>query len=211
MADIKIGDHTFRIGRLNAFDQLHVARRIAPLVHSAVFAAGPLNEALVAFAKGDEKKSDEAMVRAFMQSAPFLQALAQLPDSDVDFVIKKVMSVSMIEIGGHFTPCVQGGEVMVDNLSLTDAYGSVLDACAAPYFERERSVRRRVGAQGVEGWESLPDGEDFLLRPVAAGMCRFESLVDGTIDLEHVLIMNVYLDNRLRNEELLRRLNHGTA
>lgn len=120
MADIKIGDHTFRIGRLNAFDQLHVARRIAPLVHSAVFAAGPLNEALVAFAKGDEKKSDEAMVRAFMQSAPFLQALAQLPDSDVDFVIKKVMSVSMIEIGGHFTPCMQGGEVMVDNLSLTD-------------------------------------------------------------------------------------------
>lgn len=57
----------------------------------------------------------------------------------------------------------------------------------------------------------MPDGEDFLLRPVAAGMCRFESLVDGTIDLEHVLIMNVYLDNRLHNEELLRRLNHGTA
>lgn len=120
MADIKIGDHSFRIGKLNAFDQLHVARRIAPLVHSAVFAAGPLNEALVAFAKGNEKESDEAMVRAFMQSAPFLQALSQIPDADVDFVIKKALSVSMIEVGGHYTPCLQGGEVMVDNLSLTD-------------------------------------------------------------------------------------------
>ena len=60
------------------------------------------------------------MVRAFMQTAPFLQALSQLPDEDVNFVIKKALSVTMIERGGHFVPCVQGGEIMCDDLSLTD-------------------------------------------------------------------------------------------
>lgn len=57
----------------------------------------------------------------------------------------------------------------------------------------------------------MPDGEDFLLRPVAAGMCKFESLIDGTLDLVHVLTMNEYLDNRLHNEELLRRVKNGTT
>lgn len=118
--DKQIGDHKFRFGTLNAFDQLHVARRIAPLVHSAVFAAGALNDAIVAFAKGEQKESDEAMVRAFMQSAPFLQALSQIPDDDVNFVIKKAMSVTMIERGGHFVPCMQGGEIMCDDLTLID-------------------------------------------------------------------------------------------
>lgn len=57
----------------------------------------------------------------------------------------------------------------------------------------------------------MQDGEDFLLRPVAAGMCKFESLIDGTLDLVHVLTMNEYLDNRLHNEELLRRVKNGTT
>lgn len=50
-----------------------------------------------------------------------------------------------------------------------------------------------------------------MLRPVAAGMCKFESLIDGTLDLVHVLTMNEYLDNRLHNEELLRKRHHGTT
>ena len=37
---------------------------------------------------------------------------------------------------------------------------------------------------------SLPGGEDWLLKPVCRGLCRYESLVDGTLDLEDVALMN---------------------
>lgn len=40
----------------------------------------------------------------------------------------------------------------------------------------------------------LPDGLDFLMRPILRGMCRFESLKDGTLDLCDVAMMNEALD-----------------
>lgn len=46
---------------------------------------------------------------------------------------------------------------------------------------------------------ALPDGMDFLMRPVASGMCRFESLKDGAIDLCDLALMNEALDCRDEN------------
>jgi hypothetical protein len=42
--------------------------------------------------------------------------------------------------------------------------------------------------------------EDWLLRPVARGMCRYESLVDGTIGLSDIALMNEYLDAEAENQ-----------
>lgn len=46
----------------------------------------------------------------------------------------------------------------------------------------------------------MPDGEDWLLRPVLEGCCRYESLLDGTLDLEDVARLNDALDVRAENE-----------
>lgn len=43
---------------------------------------------------------------------------------------------------------------------------------------------------------------DYLLRPVSRGFCRYESLLDGTLTLEDVLIMNAYIDNETYNANL---------
>lgn len=43
-------------------------------------------------------------------------------------------------------------------------------------------------------WTSLPDGEDWLLRPVVRQLCRYESLKDGTLDLADIALMNEALD-----------------
>jgi len=43
-------------------------------------------------------------------------------------------------------------------------------------------------------WASLPDGEDWLLRPVVRQLCRYESLKDGTLDLADIALMNEALD-----------------
>lgn len=56
---------------------------------------------------------------------------------------------------------------------------------------------------------------DWLLRPVIAGMCRYESLVDGTLTMVDISIMNDALDVRADNEHLAteaaerERANHG--
>lgn len=46
----------------------------------------------------------------------------------------------------------------------------------------------------------LPNGQSWLLRPVEAGMCRFESLLDGTLDLGHLALMNDAIAARAENE-----------
>ena len=47
--------------------------------------------------------------------------------------------------------------------------------------------------------------EDWLLRPVLRGLCKYESLIDGTLGLEDVALLNEALDveaeNRYRFEK----------
>jgi hypothetical protein len=53
----------------------------------------------------------------------------------------------------------------------------------------------------------MADEDDWLLRPVLEGMCRYESLKDGTLDLEDISKMNEALDVRIENENRYRRAN----
>lgn len=53
----------------------------------------------------------------------------------------------------------------------------------------------------------MPDGEDFLLRPVLEGLCLYESLKDGTLDLEDVARLNDALDVKHENERRYRKAN----
>jgi hypothetical protein len=56
----------------------------------------------------------------------------------------------------------------------------------------------------------LPEeGYDWLLRPVVMGMCKFESLKDGTIDLADVALMNEALSVKAENEAIAYRINNG--
>jgi hypothetical protein len=41
------------------------------------------------------------------------------------------------------------------------------------------------------------------MRPVIAGMCKYESLLDGTLALEDILRMNDALDVQNENQERL--------
>jgi hypothetical protein len=42
-------------------------------------------------------------------------------------------------------------------------------------------------------------GEDWLMRPVLQGLCKYESLKDGTLSLEDIARMNEALDVREEN------------
>ena len=51
-------------------------------------------------------------------------------------------------------------------------------------------------------WASLPGGEDWQLRPVVRGLCRYESLKDGSLDLADIALMNDALDVIAENERI---------
>lgn len=55
---------------------------------------------------------------------------------------------------------------------------------------------------------TLPDGEGFLARPVLAGLCRYESLIDGTLGLVDLAEMNDWLDIRDENERRYQEVAH---
>jgi hypothetical protein len=47
----------------------------------------------------------------------------------------------------------------------------------------------------------MPDGDDWLLRPVFAGCIKYESLIDGTLDLADVALLNDALDVQQENQD----------
>ena len=51
----------------------------------------------------------------------------------------------------------------------------------------------------------MEGGEDWVIRPAAEGMCKYESLKDGTLDLEDVARMNAALDVKAENERRYRK------
>lgn len=46
---------------------------------------------------------------------------------------------------------------------------------------------------------TMGDGSDWLMRPVLAGLCRYESLKDGSLDLVDFARMNDALDVQAAN------------
>lgn len=55
----------------------------------------------------------------------------------------------------------------------------------------------------------MPDGDDWVLRPVIEGMCKYESLIDGTLDLVDLARMNDCLDVKAENEHRYRKANES--
>jgi hypothetical protein len=66
------GEHTYRFRKMNAFDQLHVMRRLAPLISRL------------------GKLSDLTLDSAF---GPIAEAMAEMQDSDVNYILEKCLSV----------------------------------------------------------------------------------------------------------------------
>ena len=46
----------------------------------------------------------------------------------------------------------------------------------------------------------MEGNEDWLLRPVLRGLCKYESLIDGTLSLEDIALLNEALDVEAENE-----------
>lgn len=82
MREFEVNGVKYRCGRLNAFEQLHVFRKLAPVIG----AAGSLVDVLKPKAGGAlDVRIDDMM--------PLITAIAEMPETDLDTVIRKCLSV----------------------------------------------------------------------------------------------------------------------
>lgn len=51
----------------------------------------------------------------------------------------------------------------------------------------------------------MPEGEDWLMQPVVEGLCNYESLLDGSLDLEDLSRMNDAIAVKYENQARYRK------
>jgi len=117
---MEINGIEYTIGRLNAVDQFHVSRKIAPIVPKlmpiiAEVAKGDL--AKVIDSLSEEENGDLKELQPLADAlSPFMDAIAQMPEEDVNFIIFKCLSVAK---RGGAVVC-RNNSIMFDNLGMTE-------------------------------------------------------------------------------------------
>ena len=118
MEIIPIGGHDYTIGRLNALDQLHVSRKIAPIIPNIMpilteVAKGDL-EKVIASIETDENAELAGLEPLAKALDPFMEAIAKMPEDDVNYVIHKCLSV----VKRNGSVVCRGESIMFDDLDM---------------------------------------------------------------------------------------------
>ncbi|KAF1010174.1 MAG: hypothetical protein GAK29_05089 [Acinetobacter bereziniae] len=115
---ITIGEHEYSIGCLNALDQFHVSRKIAPIIPTLMpiiseVAKGDLSKVIDSIELGDNNElgSLEPLAQAL---EPFMEAFAKMPEDDVNYIIHKCLSV--VKRGSSIV--CRGQSIMFDDLDM---------------------------------------------------------------------------------------------
>lgn len=56
-------------------------------------------------------------------------------------------------------------------------------------------------------WVEMNESEDWIMMPVLEGLCKYESLLDGSLDLEDVARMNEAINVKYENQHRYRKAN----
>lgn len=90
---INVGEYQYQVGKLNALDQLHVSRRIAPVIPTIAPLLVNIVEAGLTDIKDSESFDIDILKTLAPSFQPFAEALAEMSDEHTDYVISKCMSV----------------------------------------------------------------------------------------------------------------------
>lgn len=107
--EVSINGHEYSIGKLSAFDQFHVARRLAPLLAAAAGGLGP-----------NGKPAAEEL-----DPSAILAALSAIKDEDVEFIFNTCLKAAERRQSGAWAKVRRDGTTMFE-LSLPE----LLQVCA---------------------------------------------------------------------------------
>ena len=120
---ITISGKNYTIGRLNALDQLHVSRKIAPIIPSLIpffseVAKGGLSKVIESMESGDDVELENIDLKELdgLSSAlsPLMDVIAGMSEGDTNLVIHKCLSV-VIRDGAVLC---RGESIMFDDLDM---------------------------------------------------------------------------------------------
>ena len=120
---ITISGKNYTIGRLNALDQLHVSRKIAPIIPSLIpiiseVAKGRLSKVIESMESGDDVELENIDLKELdgLSSAlsPLMDVIAGMSEADTNLVIHKCLSV-VIRDGAVLC---RGESIMFDDLDM---------------------------------------------------------------------------------------------
>jgi hypothetical protein len=107
MIEFRIGDHVYRSRKMNAFQQFHCARRLAPVM-SEVFTNSELRDALeeaqgnrAPAADGVDQDSLEGLKGFLVVAVPFAKALSHVTDEDCNYVLQMCLQMTQRLQGGN--------------------------------------------------------------------------------------------------------------
>lgn len=86
--EVEIGGNKYKTGKLDSFQQLHVARRLGPVLVTLSEGADKLGEP----PEGATFTFTDVLVAS---AVPFAQALAKMSDADLDYVVKTCLQVCL--------------------------------------------------------------------------------------------------------------------
>lgn len=136
MLEIDIKGVEYRLGKLDPFKQLHVARRIAPLLPSLLPAA-----ALAGDLDGLAKNMGELV--KYLE--PLTAALSQLPDADCEYVYANCLAIVQRKQGNGWANVWGKGGLMFEDMDLAAMTRLVVEV-----------IKNQLGnfTQGLTGNES---------------------------------------------------------
>lgn len=121
MAQFEVGGRKYQSRKLNAFQQFHLARKLAPAAAPFVEAVQPLIGVYLA-SQGAAEGGLPALGQMLSSVEPFLKVLANLPADDCDFVLTECLKVTSRadDKGGGWSPVWNDGAkaMMFDDIDM---------------------------------------------------------------------------------------------
>lgn len=120
---ITISNKNYTIGRLNALDQLHVSRKIAPIVPSLIpiiseVAKGGLSKVIESIELGDDVELENIDLTELdglsAAMAPLMDIIAGMSEDDTNLVVHKCLSV----VNRDGAVLCRGESIMFDDLDM---------------------------------------------------------------------------------------------
>ena len=120
----------YQIGKLGAFEQFHVGRKLAPLLAHAL-------PAFMQFAEGGTDRPDIEVVLLSGAGIPIAEVLAKMSKEDVDFVLHECLAVCQRKQTKGWAKVFANGVLMFQDVEADTLFGltkAVIEVSLGRFF-----------------------------------------------------------------------------
>jgi hypothetical protein len=113
--DFEIGSRKFKLGKIDAFKQFHIVRRIGPILSDML----PAMKDVQKVGMGDNLTESQKLDAFAEIAAPIMTGISKLSDQDADRVLFGLLgSVEVQQPGGNWAKVATDSMLMIQDLEL---------------------------------------------------------------------------------------------